>query len=93
MVCLGDVEGGGFTIALTLGELGQGQMRTADFEVRLYENDPGQRFDIIYGASTGITSSAAAGVQGPTGFVTQDFCNTSPPQTASRTSTQHETLV
>ena len=40
---------------------------TADFEVRLYENDPGQRFDIIYGASTGITGSDAAGVQGRRG--------------------------
>jgi len=58
---------------------------TADFEVRLYENDPSQRFDLIYGASTNITASDAAGVQGATGSVTQDFCNTPSPQNVSRT--------
>jgi plastocyanin len=46
---------------------------TANFELRLYEGQ--QRFDVIYGTLTGGNTSATAGVQGPTGFVTQYFCN------------------
>jgi len=58
-----------------------------NFEARLFENDLNQRFDIIYGPSTTITTFDTAGVQGPTGSVTQDFCNSAPPQNASRTYT------
>jgi hypothetical protein len=58
-----------------------------NFEVRLFENDLNQRFDIIYGPSTTITTSDTAGLQGPTGSMTQDFCNSTPPPNASRTYT------
>ena len=61
---------------------------TTNFEVRLYENDPNKRFDIIYGMSTGITNSDTGGVQGTTGYFTQDFCYVAPPQNVSRTYTQ-----
>jgi hypothetical protein len=61
---------------------------TANFEVRLYENDPSKRFDVIYGV---IQQRSAyydnAGVQGPTGSFTQDFCNVPPPQNVSSTYT------
>src|SRR5919106_4444549 len=52
-----------------------------NFEVRLYENSAGtnKRFDVIYGAIAGVTELDAAGVQGPTGFFTQDFCGAVPP--------------
>ena len=62
-------------------------VETADFEVRLYENDPNKRFDVIYGSITqGLnTGYDVAGVQGPTGFFIQNFCRTSPPQNVSRT--------
>jgi hypothetical protein len=62
-------------------------VETANFEVRLYENDPNKRFDVIYGSITGglNTNYDVAGVQGPTGFVTQNFCRTYPPQNVSRT--------
>ena len=56
-----------------------------NFEVRLFENDLNQRFDIIYGTGTTITTSDTAGVQGPAGSYAQDFCNAVPPQNASRT--------
>ena len=57
-----------------------------NFEVRLYENDPNKRFDVIYGAIGGVTNTYdSAGLQGPIGFFTQDFCWTSPPQNVSRT--------
>jgi hypothetical protein len=61
--------------------------QTGNFEVRLYENDPNQRFDVIYGSTIGVTDFDTAGVQGPTGFFTQDFCNVPPPQNASSTYT------
>lgn len=61
---------------------------TVNFEVRLYENDPNKRFDIIYGMSTGITNADTAGVQGTNGYFTQDFCYVAPPQNVSRTYTQ-----
>jgi hypothetical protein len=60
---------------------------TGTFEVRLHENDPNNRFDVIYGAINGVTDEDAAGVQGPADFVTQDFCNALAPQNASRTYT------
>jgi hypothetical protein len=58
----------------------------ANFEVRLYENDPTLRFDVIYGASPNITGSDTGGVQGDSanGFYTQDFCNAAAPQSVSR---------
>jgi len=64
-----------------------------DFEVRLYENDPNQRFDVIYGTVGnvfGLNYLWVGGVQGPPGFFTEDFCQTgvSPPRTnVSRTYT------
>ena len=64
-----------------------------DFEVRLYENDPNQRFDVIYGNvgnAFGLNYLWVGGVQGPPGFFTEDFCQTgvSPPRTnVSRTYT------
>ena len=65
----------------------QGDTQTADFEVRLYENDPNKRFDVIYGSISGSTSYDSAGVQGSTGFSTNDFCNVPPPQNVSDTYT------
>ena len=54
--------------------------------MRLYENDPNKRFEVIYGSITGLnTDFDVAGVQGPTGFFTQNFCRTYPPQNVSRT--------
>ncbi len=48
---------------------------TQNFEVRLYENDP-RGFDVIYGAinSAGANQNFVAGIQGPNGCFTQDFC-------------------
>ena len=64
---------------------------TYDFEVRLYENEPNQRFDVIYGAATARFSFYwVGGVQGPPGFFTEDFCEAgvSPPRAnVSRTYT------
>ena len=63
---------------------------TANFEVRLYENDPNKRFDVIYGVIQPYPGSRpldTAGVQGLTGFFTQDFCNVPPPQNVSSTYT------
>jgi Right handed beta helix region len=65
----------------------QGDTQTADFEVRLYENDPNKRFDVIYGSISGPTNYDSAGVQGSTGFSTNDFCNVPPPQNVSNTYT------
>jgi hypothetical protein len=56
--------------------------QTGNFEVRLYENDPNKRFDVIYGVTQGVDNYHAAGVQGPFEFFTQDFCNVSVPQNA-----------
>ena len=48
---------------------------TYDFEVRLYENEPNQRFDVIYGEATArFPLFWVGGVQGPPGFFTEDFC-------------------
>jgi hypothetical protein len=63
---------------------------TANFEVRLYENHPNKRFDVIYGVIEPYPGSLdlyTAGVQGSTGFFTQDFCNVPPPQNVSSTYT------
>ena len=49
----------------------------ANFEARLYENSPAQRFDIVYGTLTGGGSSVTVGVQRDTGQrYTQWRCNT-----------------
>jgi len=59
-----------------------------NFEVRLYENDPNKRFDVIYGAVGRVTDTYdSAGLQGSIGFFTQDFCWATPPQNVSRTYT------
>jgi hypothetical protein len=58
-----------------------------NFEVRLYENDPNNRFDVIYGAISGVSDEDSAGVQGPADYLTQDFCNILAPQNASRSYT------
>jgi hypothetical protein len=65
-----------------------------NFEVRLYENSPDERFDVIYGSitPTGATQMWVGGVQGNSGagFLTQDFClaaGNQPPQNVSRTYT------
>ncbi len=51
---------------------------TANFEVRLFENAPDQRFEVIYGALTQGGNSATIGVQRDTGsHRTQYSCNTS----------------
>src|SRR6266446_25751 len=57
-----------------------------NFEVRLYENHPNKRFDVIYGSITqGLnTGFDVAGVQGSTGLVTQNFCRTFSPPNVSR---------
>jgi len=63
---------------------------TANFEVRLYENDPNKRFDVIYGVIEpypGSTNLYTAGVQGSAGLFTQDFCNVPPPRNVSSTYT------
>ena len=63
--------------------------QTVNFEVRLYENNPNKRFDIVYGTSNGVTTADTAGVQGNAGagFFTQDLCNAPAPQNVSRTYT------
>ena len=59
---------------------------TGNFEVRLYENDSNNRFDVIYGViQRGSGNYISAGVQGSTGFFSQDFCNVPPPQNVSST--------
>jgi hypothetical protein len=61
---------------------------TGNFEVRLYENNPNKRFDVIYGVIQPRSGNFdSAGVQGSTGFFTQDFCNVPPPQNVSSTYT------
>jgi hypothetical protein len=66
-----------------------------NFEVRLYENDPNGRFDVVFGALTPPTVGPlerawVSGVQGDgnLGFYTEDFCicwPDPPPQNESRT--------
>jgi len=59
--------------------------QAGNFEVRLYENDPSMRFDVIYGPISEVTYLNAAGVQGPTEFFTQAFCNVPVPQNTLHT--------
>jgi hypothetical protein len=71
------------------------QTAPQNFEVRLYENDPNQRFDVILGTLTPPIFAErqwVSGVQGDgnLGFYTEDFCicpPASPPQNESRTYT------
>ncbi len=66
-----------------------------NFEVRLYENDPNQRFDVIIGTLTApnfptLQRAWVSGVQGDgnLGFYTEDFCicpPALPPQNVTRT--------
>ena len=59
--------------------------QTANFEVRLYENDPSKRFDVIYGVvQPGSDQLYVGGVQGPGGVFTQDFCDANPPGPGDR---------
>jgi N-acetylneuraminic acid mutarotase len=61
---------------------------TANFEVRLYENDPNLRYDVIFGTvNPGSDQLYVSGVQGPPGIFTQDFCDANPPAAGSRTYT------
>jgi hypothetical protein len=69
------------------------QTAPQNFEVRLHENDPNERFDVIIGTLTPPIYAERAwvsGVQGDRnlGFYTEDFCicpPASPPQNESRT--------
>jgi hypothetical protein len=59
---------------------------TANFEARLYENDPNKRFDFIFGSvQPGSDQLYVSGVQGAAGSFTQDFCDANPPGPGSRT--------
>lgn len=61
---------------------------TANFEVRLYENDPNKRFDVIFGTvQPGSDQLYVSGVQGPDNVFTQDFCDAAPPGPGSRSYT------
>ena len=70
-------------------------MAPQNFEVRLYENDPNGRFDVVIGTLTPpefgpLEHAWVSGVQGDgnLGFYTEDFCicwPDSPPQNESRT--------
>ena len=63
------------------------QNMTANFEARLYENDPSQRFDLVFGTiQPGSDQLYVSGVQGAAGAFTQDFCD-GPPAAGSRTYT------
>src|SRR5919197_3666543 len=71
-------------------------MAPQNFEVRLYENNPNERFDVIIGTLTApnvpVERQWVSGVQGEgnLGFYTSDFCicwPDSPPQNVSRTYT------
>ena len=61
-------------------------MDTENFEVRLYESHPFQRFDVIYGTLNDVTTDDTAGVQGDSagGFLTEDFCNATPTSDVAR---------
>ncbi len=60
--------------------------QTANFEVRLYENNPNKRFDVIFGTvQPGSDQLYGSGVQGPLWGFTEDFCDVNPPSAGSRT--------
>src|SRR5439155_5974050 len=61
---------------------------TQNHEVRLYENDPNLKFEVIIGNLTNnATENWVSGVQGNSGagFFTQDFCAAAPPTNVSST--------
>ena len=52
---------------------------TANFELRVYENDPDKRFDVVIGdVQAGSDELYVSGVQGPSGLFTEDFCDDPP---------------
>jgi hypothetical protein len=59
---------------------------TQNFEVRLYENDPNLKFEVIIGTlNPGADHNYVSGVQGADGCFTQDFCaSPAPVQNVSR---------
>ena len=60
---------------------------TANFEARLYENDPNNRFDFVFGiVQPGSDQPYVSGVQGANNAFTQDFCD-GPPAAGSRSYT------
>ena len=62
--------------------------QTANFEMRLYENDPNKRFDFIFGTvQPGSDQQYVSGVQGPNNVFTQDFCEPARRRAGSRTYT------
>ena len=62
--------------------------QTANFEARLYENDPNKRFDFIFGTvQPGSDQLFVSGVEGTAGAFTQDFCDANPPGPGSRSYT------
>jgi hypothetical protein len=62
---------------LWITAINQGGSMVAEFELRLYENSPEQRFDIIYGQTMGSVELSAVGMQrGPGGLYTQYQCDT-----------------
>jgi hypothetical protein len=68
-----------------------------NFEVRLYENDPNQRFDVVIGTLTPPIFAErewVSGVQGDSnlGFYTEDFC-LCPPDLPSQNVSRTYTLV
>jgi len=64
---------------------------TQNFEVRLYENEPLKKFEVIIGTLNFLNRNHpyVSGVQGDgnAGFFTQDFCTGTPPQNVSSTYT------
>ena len=64
------------------------QNQTANFEVRLYENDPNLRFDFIFGTvQPGSDQLYVSGVEQNATSFTEDFCDSNPPGAGSRTYT------
>ena len=62
--------------------------QTANFEVRLYENDPNLRFDFIFGTvQPGSDQLFVSGVEQNATSFTEDFCDLNPPSAGSRTYT------
>jgi N-acetylneuraminic acid mutarotase len=62
--------------------------QTANFEVRLYENDPNLRFDFVFGTvQPGSDQLYVSGVEQNATAFTQDFCDSAPPAAGSRTYT------
>ena len=66
-----------------------------NFEVRLYENSvaTNKRFDVIFGSidTTGFNHPYVSGVEGASGFLTQDFCN--PASYAEHLARLHDTSL